>query len=125
MLRYLLSILQSIPKKAGYKKFLGENYEEFMEMLASCKFAITDSGGLQEELSFFSKLCIVCRTQTERKMGIGTFAFLCMSPDKLEKLFLNVNNNYKSAEGKKSPYGDGKSAERILKLIKDGHVQGI
>ena len=45
--------------------------------------------------------------------------------DKLEKLFLNVNNNYKSAEGKKSPYGDGKSAERILKLIKDGHVKGI
>ena len=34
MIRYLLSILQSIPKKAGYKKFLGENYEEFMEMFA-------------------------------------------------------------------------------------------
>ena len=100
-------------------------YEEFMEMLASCKFAITDSGGLQEELSFFNKLCIVCRTQTERKMGIGTFAFLCMNPDKLEKLFLNINNNYKAAEGVPSPYGDGKSAERILKLIKDGHVTGI
>lgn len=100
-------------------------YEEFMEMLASCKFAITDSGGLQEELSFFNKICIVCRTETERKMGVGTFSFLCKSPEDLEKIFTNVNNNHMAAEGIKSPYGDGRSAERILKLIKDGYVTGI
>ena len=35
-------------------------YEEFTKLLAECKFAITDSGGLQEELSFFGKICIVC-----------------------------------------------------------------
>ena len=58
-------------------------------------------------------------------MGVGTFSFLCKSPDDLEKLFTNVNKNYMSAEGIQSPYGDGKSAERILKLIKDGHVKGI
>ena len=34
MLRYLLTILQSIPKKAGYKKFLGKDYDEFMETFA-------------------------------------------------------------------------------------------
>jgi len=34
MVRYILSILQSIPKKAGYKKFLGDNYDEFMESFA-------------------------------------------------------------------------------------------
>ena len=100
-------------------------YDDFMSMLASCKFAITDSGGLQEELSFFNKLCIVCRTQTERKMGIGTFSFLCKHPDDLSRLFDNVNSNYQSAEGISSPYGDGKSSEKILKLIKDGYVQGI
>ena len=101
------------------------SYDTFMEMLAGCKLAITDSGGLQEELSFFNKLCIVCRTKTERKMGVGTFSFLCTTPDKLERLFFNVNNNYRSSEGIKSPYGDGKSAARILKLIKDGYVKGI
>jgi len=100
-------------------------YEKFVEMLASCKMAITDSGGLQEELSFFNKLCIVCRTETERKMGVGTFSFLCKEPNDLEKIFTNVNNNYTSAAGIPSPYGDGKAAQTILKLIKDGHVTGI
>jgi len=100
-------------------------YDEFMQMIASCKLAITDSGGLQEELSFFNKLCIVCRKKTERKMGIGTFSFLCMSPAKLHDLFDNVNRSYQMAEGIPSPYGDGYSAQRILKLIKDGYVTGI
>ena len=31
---YLLNILRMIPKKAGYKKFLGKNYDEFMETFA-------------------------------------------------------------------------------------------
>ena len=31
---YLLNILKMIPKKAGYKKFLGKNYDEFMETFA-------------------------------------------------------------------------------------------
>ena len=100
-------------------------YEEFTQMLASCKFAITDSGGLQEELSFFGKLCIVCREQTERKMGLGTFAFLCLTPEKLYDLFENINKSYQMSAAIPSPYGEGKSAQRILKLIKDGYVKGI
>ena len=100
-------------------------YEEFTKLLAECKFAITDSGGLQEELSFFGKICIVCREETERKMGLGTFAYLCMKPQNLESLFDKVNNNYDSVMGIPSPYGNGKSAEKILKLIKDGYISEI
>ena len=83
-------------------------YDEFIKMLAACKFAITDSGGLQEELSFFGKLCIVCSKKTERTEGLGTFAFLCMKPDNLEELFSRVNDNYSSVKDIPSPYGDGK-----------------
>ena len=100
-------------------------YEEFTKLLAECKFAITDSGGLQEELSFFGKLCIVCREQTERLMGLGKFSYLCFEPKDLEELFNKVNNNYDSVMGMPSPYGNGKSAERILKLIKDGYISEI
>ena len=100
-------------------------YNEFIKMLAGCKFAITDSGGLQEELSFFGKLCIVCRKKTERTEGVGTFAYLCMEPSGLEELFNRINDNYNSVKDIPSPYGDGKSAQKILKLIKDGYVTGI
>tara|TARA_R110002051_G_C8692165_1_gene493209 strand:- start:164 stop:1507 length:1344 start_codon:yes stop_codon:yes gene_type:complete len=34
MVKILISILQSIPKQARYKKFLGKNYDDFMEMFA-------------------------------------------------------------------------------------------
>ena len=100
-------------------------YEQFTKMLAACRFAITDSGGLQEELSFFGKLCIVCRKETERIMGLGKFAYLCHEPKDLEGLFDKVSSAYDSVIGTPSPYGDGKSAQKILKLIKDGHVKGI
>ena len=100
-------------------------YDEFTKMMAECKFAITDSGGLQEELSFFGKLCIVCREQTERLMGLGKFSYLCLEPKDLEELFNKVNNNYDTVMGVPCPYGDGKSAQKILKLIKDGYVTGI
>tara|TARA_R110001583_G_scaffold91010_1_gene233015 strand:+ start:82 stop:1086 length:1005 start_codon:yes stop_codon:yes gene_type:complete len=98
-------------------------YDEFTKMLAECKFAITDSGGLQEELSFFGKLCIVCREQTERIMGLGTFSYLCLKPKGLEELFNKVNDSYNTVMGMPCPYGNGKSAETILKLIKDGYIE--
>ena len=37
---------------------------------------ITDSGGIQEESSFFKKKCIVCREHTERGEGLEVFSFL-------------------------------------------------
>lgn len=100
-------------------------YEKFIKMLANCKFAITDSGGLQEELSFFGKLCIVCRKKTERIEGVGTFSYLCKKPEDLEKIFMKINKNYNCAKNLLSPYGDGQSSKKILKLIKDGYVTGI
>jgi hypothetical protein len=58
-------------------------------------------------------------------MGLGTFAYLCMKPQDLENLFNKINENYDSVKGVPSPYGNGKSAQKILKLIKDGYVTGI
>jgi UDP-N-acetylglucosamine 2-epimerase (non-hydrolysing) len=97
-------------------------YEKFMKMLAECKFAITDSGGLQEEMAFFNKMCIVCRKETERKMGLGVFSHLCYKPENLYGLFWIINENYRSAEGVGCPYGDGESSKRIVQILKENHV---
>ena len=92
-------------------------YNEMLDMLANCRMIISDSGGIQEEASFFNKKVIVCRKVTERPESVGTHSFLCNGPDELEGLFYNMVNDYKIDEP--CPYGDGKSAERIVKILGD------
>lgn len=89
-------------------------YSEFLELLASSHLVITDSGGLQEESSFFGKKCIVCREMTERVEGMGTFSYMC-SPSELVTLF-DMLMKSPIPEGS-CPYGDGHSAERITKIL--------
>ena len=96
-------------------------YGDFVRLLSSCKFVITDSGGLQEESSFFRKKCIVCRKTTERIEGMGTFSFLCLGTDDLPSLVQWVNNNHIPDEGEGCPYGDGHSATKICQILKENH----
>ena len=45
-------------------------YSKMMKLLASVKFVISDSGGIQEECATFNKKVLVCRNTTERSEGI-------------------------------------------------------
>lgn len=91
-------------------------HKELLSYLSKCKLLITDSGGLQEESSFFGKKSIVCRKETERKEGLGTFSFLCKEPKRLEKLFSQLLTNYQISDN--CPYGNGKSAEIIYEIVR-------
>ena len=93
------------------------SYNEMLKLLSECSMIISDSGGIQEEASFFNKKVIVCRKVTERPESVGIHSFLCDSPNKLESMFYDiVNDGYEINE--KCPYGDGKSAEKILEVFK-------
>jgi UDP-N-acetylglucosamine 2-epimerase (non-hydrolysing) len=86
--------------------------------IKKCKFIISDSGGLQEEGSFFNKQVIVCRTTTERPEGLYTgHLHLCKNPNDLKKLFGKVNNNPYISEN--CPYGDGDTAIKVLNILRD------
>lgn len=91
-------------------------HKELLSYLSKCKLLITDSGGLQEESSFFMKKSIVCRKETERKEGLGNFSFLCEEPGDLQKMFSQLLTNYKINDN--CPYGDGKSSEKIYEILK-------
>jgi UDP-N-acetylglucosamine 2-epimerase (non-hydrolysing) len=90
------------------------DYNNFIVLLSKARLVITDSGGLQEESSFFNKKCIVCRETTERVEGMGTFAFMS-SPDKVEDDFYAMIDDY--IPNDECPYGDGNSAERITNIL--------
>jgi len=93
------------------------NYNEFIEELASCHLIITDSGGIQEEASFLRKKCLVCRKTTERAEGLGVFSELVEKPRDLKKIFSWTNIDPIPDEFMVCPYGDGRSAEKIYKIL--------
>ena len=87
-----------------------------LDILVQCKLVISDSGGLQEEASFFNKKIIVCRQTTERPEGKRSgHLIICKSPQELCRIFYNLEDNYKIEE--KCPYGDGESSIKVKKIL--------
>ena len=92
------------------------SHPELLDVLVKCKLVISDSGGLQEEGSFFNKKVIVCRKTTERPEAIETgHLHLCSSPDELGDKFNELIDNYHINAN--CPYGDGLSSEKILNIL--------
>lgn len=91
-------------------------HNSLIKLLSECKFVITDSGGIQEEAAFLNKKILVCRKKTERHEGIKSgHIILCKNPEELNKKLSLINKNYKI--NKKCPFGDGKSSEKIHKIL--------
>ena len=61
------------------------SYGEFARLLARCDFAITDSGGIQEEAPALGKPVLVTRDVTERSEGVdaGTLALVGTDADRI------------------------------------------
>lgn len=91
-------------------------HEELIRMIAESKLIITDSGGIQEEGSFFNKRLIVCRKVTERPESLLLTSFLCENPKELSTLFNKVINI--KIANHKCPYGDGNAAREIVELLR-------
>jgi len=92
------------------------SYDDLVAKLSSCSFIITDSGGLQEEGSWFGKKVLICRNTTERKQSLGKTSLLCKKPNKIKSKLnklLQLNNNTKC------PFGDGNACKKIVKIMKD------
>lgn len=92
------------------------NHKDLLELLIKTKLVITDSGGIQEECSFFNKKCLVCRKITERPESLTLSSFLVNSPKDLKTIYYEHINDYNI--NYKSPYGDGDSAKKIIEIIK-------
>ena len=93
----------------------------FLEMTLlekTSKFIITDSGGVQKESHFFRKPCLVLRKETEwiELVNNGTAVLVDADPEKIRNEFRRFINDGSDLEYP-GFYGDGKTAEFILKEI--------
>lgn len=100
------------------------DYLSFIYLMKKSYFIISDSGGVQEECYIFKKPILVMRDVTERMEAIKAgYAFLVGSSDKIIKRKFNqvdkkLKNNFNFFKTK-NPFGDGKAAKRIVKIIQD------
>ncbi len=90
-------------------------YDEMLELLIKTRLVITDSGGIQEECSFFNKKCLTCRKVTERPEAQGQSTFMVESPAELSGMFEEHVEDYEIDYD--CPFGDGHSAEKIMKIL--------
>ena len=65
-------------------------YAEFLSLLAECALAVSDSGGLQEEVSVLKRPMVVVRNSTERPEVIGTFAVLRRPGDHIDEAVIQI-----------------------------------
>lgn len=91
------------------------DHESMADLLSSCRFAITDSGGIQEECRFFNKWCIVCRTSTERPCSSN---YLIDNPSDLASAILYCYFNDVPIDDRYD-FGDGYASKKIVQIIKE------
>lgn len=92
-------------------------YAHFLVLLSAVSAVMTDSGGIQEEAPSFGVPALVLRNKTERVEGLTTgWSFLAGTEEQgIIDTFERLNSWKKPKTG--NPYGDGKAAARVAKII--------
>lgn len=95
-------------------------YLDFLILMKHCRVIITDSGGLQEEATApqIKKRVIVVRESTERPEAVSA-GFASVVGTRRKAILRGIESMTRGRKLPKSPYGDGKAANRILGVIRE------
>jgi UDP-N-acetylglucosamine 2-epimerase (non-hydrolysing) len=100
-----------------------QGYLPFVALMNRSSFILTDSGGVQEEAPSLGKPVLVMRDETERPEAVEAGTVRLVGSDK-ERIVSEVCSllqdacQYEGMARKMNPYGDGKSAARIVSQLK-------
>lgn len=98
------------------------SYLDFVALMDRAHLLLTDSGGVQEEAPTFGKPLLVMREVTERPEGIdaGVARLVGTAEERIVeealRLLLDPAHHASMAAGH-NPYGDGRAAERIARIL--------
>ena len=94
-------------------------YLDFMKLVKNASVVITDSGGIQEETTFLQIPCLTVRENTERPVTIneGTNQLLSLNHVEITNSLINLLRG--DADSIIPLNWDGKSTQRILKIISE------
>ncbi|MDX6513246.1 MAG: hypothetical protein QOE36_2750 [Gaiellaceae bacterium] len=99
-------------------------YQPMIWLLQRCYFVITDSGGLQEEVTAMGKPVLVVREKTERPEGIAAGNALLVGTDSvaLEEWATKLLHDpavYDRMARSTDPYGSGDAARQIVDILRE------
>lgn len=109
-------LIDFIRKIKNMKLIKPVGFFDFLILEANAKLVLTDSGGVVEECCVLRVPCVSLRDYTDRPESIEVGASIlsgCKSNKILEatKLMLKKETNWEN------PFGDGKAAKKIIKII--------
>ena len=91
-------------------------YLQFIHLVSKSAFALTDSGGIQEETTYLNIPCLTIRPNTERPVTVWEGSNKLIKTDNVfSEVQLILNGNGK--QGKVPKYWDGLTALRIVNLL--------
>lgn len=94
-------------------------YLEFLRLVASAEFILTDSGGIQEEATFLQKRCFTLRRNTERPATVTSGSNVLIDPEKESdrKEVLECAMKPSKVSVSIPKLWDGKAGERIADVL--------
>ncbi|HEX7368953.1 MAG TPA: UDP-N-acetylglucosamine 2-epimerase (non-hydrolyzing) [Rhodanobacteraceae bacterium] len=100
------------------------DYAPFVEAQKRAYLILTDSGGVQEEAPALGKPVLVLRTETERPEAVAEGVVKLVGVDEARIVaeasrLLDDSTAYRAMARGVSPYGDGKAAQRIARVLQD------
>lgn len=96
------------------------SYSQMIELMLGAKLVLTDSGGLQHETTVLNIPCLTIKKTTEWPItvGKGTNIIVGLSKEKIISEALKIISGKRKRSGK-IRYWDGKTSERIVKILID------
>ncbi|NNJ47180.1 MAG: UDP-N-acetylglucosamine 2-epimerase (non-hydrolyzing) [Acidimicrobiia bacterium] len=98
-------------------------FQEFLALSAECAVLVSDSGGVQEEVSVLKRPVLVVRRSTERPEVLGTFAERVLPGPDIGRVvggwLADLPALHERLATIPSPYGEGDAAERSVAAIDD------
>jgi len=94
-----------------------KEYDEFIFLLANCKYLIADGGSIQEESLVFNKPCLILRNVTERQEGLETgINFLTMDVEEAQRIIKRMEKGIKR-KAFRNPYGEFGVSKKIVEEL--------
>ncbi len=96
------------------------DYPDFLALMRSAWLIVSDSGGVQEEAPSMGKPLLILRENTERPEAVTAGVARLVGDGSFKTILENtyaVNTWIDSVQKIANPFGDGRSAERIVKII--------